>query len=171
MPNHNLLLVNNDKSSNDIIDSNQEKIFYLQINNNNNNNSKNINNNNTNTGCLENSVSKKNNCSSNGTKKIINRSIDEYLNLINCNESKKSLSRSSNGSLHDSASDNISYCKSNSATGLALLNKPVKVLICTESFHPYTSGIARRFKEIIERLSKRGFLIHIVTGCKVNTTL
>ncbi len=43
----------------------------------------------------------------------------------------------------------------------------LRVLICTESFHPYTSGIARRFKEIIRRLSKRNFLIHIVTGCKV----
>jgi hypothetical protein len=45
----------------------------------------------------------------------------------------------------------------------------LRVLIFTESFHPYTSGIARRFKEIIERLAKRGFLIHVVTGCRVNT--
>jgi len=43
-----------------------------------------------------------------------------------------------------------------------------RVLIFTESFHPYTSGIARRFKEILKRLSKRKcFLIHVVTGCKV----
>jgi len=47
---------------------------------------------------------------------------------------------------------------------------PLRILICTESFHPYTSGIARRFKEIIERLAKRGFLIHIVTGCKGSNT-
>ena len=47
---------------------------------------------------------------------------------------------------------------------------PLRILICTESFHPYTSGIARRFKEIIERLAKRGFLIHIVTGCKGSDT-
>lgn len=46
-------------------------------------------------------------------------------------------------------------------------NKPLRVLICTESFHPYTSGIARRFKEIIVRLCKRGYFIHILTGCKV----
>lgn len=43
-----------------------------------------------------------------------------------------------------------------------------RVLIFTESFHPYTSGIARRFKEILQRLSKcKHFLIHVVTGCKV----
>ena len=43
-----------------------------------------------------------------------------------------------------------------------------RVLIFTESFHPYTSGIARRLKEILKRLSKRRcFLIHVVTGCKV----
>jgi hypothetical protein len=43
----------------------------------------------------------------------------------------------------------------------------LRILICTESFHPYTSGIARRFKEIIRRLADRGFLIHIITGCRV----
>lgn len=46
-------------------------------------------------------------------------------------------------------------------------SKVTKILICTESFHPYTSGIARRFKEIIVRLAERGHLIHIITGCKV----
>jgi hypothetical protein len=46
----------------------------------------------------------------------------------------------------------------------------IRVLIITESFHPYTSGIARRFKEIIERLVERKFLIHVITGCKVLTT-
>lgn len=47
-------------------------------------------------------------------------------------------------------------------------NSPLRVLIFTESFHPYTSGIARRFKEILKRLSEsRLFLIHVVTGCKV----
>lgn len=43
----------------------------------------------------------------------------------------------------------------------------LKILICTESFHPYTSGIARRFKEIIIRLAKHGHRIHVITGCKV----
>lgn len=43
----------------------------------------------------------------------------------------------------------------------------LRVIIVTESFHPYTSGIARRFKEIIERLAKRGYRIHVITGCKV----
>ena len=47
-------------------------------------------------------------------------------------------------------------------------NDKTRVLIVTESFHPYTSGIARRFKEIIQRLVKRDFLIHIITGCKVS---
>jgi hypothetical protein len=45
--------------------------------------------------------------------------------------------------------------------------EPIRILIFTESFHPYTSGIARRFKEIITRLAKRGFRLHVVTGCKV----
>ena len=163
MPNHNLSLVNNDndKSSNDTIDSNQDK-YYHQVNNNNNNNNSN--------GSLGNfGHSKTNDCSSNGTKETNNMlSIDEYLNVIDSNDNRKNGLISSNGSLHNYASNNNSYSKSNSATGLSLLNKPLKVLICTESFHPYTSGIARRFKEIIERLSKRGFLIHIVTGCKVS---
>lgn len=43
----------------------------------------------------------------------------------------------------------------------------LKILICTESFHPYTSGIARRFKEIIIRLAEHGHQIHVITGCKV----
>ncbi|CAF0890859.1 unnamed protein product [Brachionus calyciflorus] len=47
----------------------------------------------------------------------------------------------------------------------------LKILICTESFHPYTSGIARRFKEIIIRLARQGFQIHIITGCKGCETL
>lgn len=47
-------------------------------------------------------------------------------------------------------------------------HRQLRIMIVTESFHPYTSGIARRFKEILQRLAKRGFLIHILTGCKVN---
>lgn len=47
-------------------------------------------------------------------------------------------------------------------------HRPLRIMIITESFHPYTSGIARRFKEILSRLAKRGFLIHILTGCKVS---
>lgn len=47
------------------------------------------------------------------------------------------------------------------------VSEATKILICTESFYPYTSGIARRFKEIIVRLAERGHLIHIITGCKV----
>lgn len=58
-------------------------------------------------------------------------------------------------------------------TSNEILNTDAKlrILILTESFHPYTSGIARRFKEIIERLVKQNFLIHVVTGCKVNKNL
>lgn len=45
--------------------------------------------------------------------------------------------------------------------------EPIRLLIFTESFHPYTSGIARRFKQIIEHLAETNrFLIHIVSGCK-----
>ena len=50
---------------------------------------------------------------------------------------------------------------------LSSIDSKIRILIITESFHPYTSGIARRFKEIIERLVKRNFLIHVITGCKV----
>lgn len=46
-----------------------------------------------------------------------------------------------------------------------------KVLIFTESFHPYTSGIARRFKTIIEHLAQTNeYLIHVVSGCKGHET-
>lgn len=46
-------------------------------------------------------------------------------------------------------------------------NKPIRLLIFTESFHPYTSGIARRFKTIIEYLAHTNeYLIHVVTGCQ-----
>lgn len=45
--------------------------------------------------------------------------------------------------------------------------KRLRVLIFTESFYPYTSGIARRFIEIISRLAVKNFKIHILTGIKV----
>ena len=54
---------------------------------------------------------------------------------------------------------------------IANREEKIRVMIFTESFHPYTSGIARRFKEIIRRLVKRNFLIHVVTGCKVNFSI
>jgi hypothetical protein len=45
---------------------------------------------------------------------------------------------------------------------------PIRLLIVTESFHPYTSGIARRFQELIKRLCLTNeFRIHIITGVKV----
>ncbi len=47
----------------------------------------------------------------------------------------------------------------------------IRLLIFTESFHPYTSGIARRFKTIIEHLAHTNrYLIHIVSGCKNRET-
>lgn len=48
------------------------------------------------------------------------------------------------------------------------IQRPLRIMIITESFHPYTSGIARRFKEVLQRLAKRGFRVHILTGCKVS---
>ena len=36
----------------------------------------------------------------------------------------------------------------------------LRVLIFNESFYPYTSGISRRFIEIIKRLAKKNFKIH-----------
>lgn len=44
----------------------------------------------------------------------------------------------------------------------------LRIMIITESFHPYTSGIARRFKEILKRLAQRGYFLHVLTGCQVN---
>ena len=71
----------------------------------------------------------------------------------------------------DLNNNNISISKSDrfllASSSVTKKSAALRVLICTESFHPYTSGIARRFKEIIRRLAKRNFLIHIVTGCKV----
>ena len=40
-------------------------------------------------------------------------------------------------------------------------------LLFAESFPSFTSGITRRFKEIIRRLAKRKHHIHVITGCKV----
>lgn len=46
-------------------------------------------------------------------------------------------------------------------------DKPLRILLFAESFPSFTSGITRRFKEIIRRLAKRKHSIHVITGCKV----
>jgi len=74
-----------------------------------------------------------------------------------------------NYELFTTSTSNITSTSSNITNNEQAVKRVLRVLIFTESFHPYTSGIARRFKEIIERLATRGFLIHVVTGCKVNT--
>ncbi|CAF3134650.1 unnamed protein product [Rotaria sp. Silwood2] len=43
---------------------------------------------------------------------------------------------------------------------------PLRILLFAESFPSFTSGITRRFKEIIRRLAKRKHYIHVITGCK-----
>ena len=43
----------------------------------------------------------------------------------------------------------------------------MRILIFSESFYPYTSGISRRLIEIIKRLIRNGFRIHVVTGMAV----
>ncbi|CAF1515319.1 unnamed protein product [Adineta ricciae] len=43
---------------------------------------------------------------------------------------------------------------------------PLRILLFAESFPSFTSGITRRFKEIIRRLAKRKHRIHVITGCK-----
>lgn len=48
-------------------------------------------------------------------------------------------------------------------------DRHLRILIFTESFYPYTSGISRRFIEIITRLTKRNCKIHIVTGTNVSS--
>ncbi|KAI3379951.1 hypothetical protein SNEBB_002665 [Seison nebaliae] len=47
-----------------------------------------------------------------------------------------------------------------------MFEKKYRLLIFTESFHPYTSGICRRFKEIIRHMDPHLYDIHIVTGCR-----
>ena len=47
---------------------------------------------------------------------------------------------------------------------------PLRILLFAESFPSFTSGITRRFKEIIRRLAKRQHHIHVITGCKVKHT-
>ncbi|CAF0868576.1 unnamed protein product [Rotaria sordida] len=42
----------------------------------------------------------------------------------------------------------------------------LRILLFAESFPSFTSGITRRFKEIIRRLAKRKHYIHVITGCK-----
>lgn len=43
----------------------------------------------------------------------------------------------------------------------------LRILLFAESFPSFTSGITRRFKEIIRRLAKKRHRIHVITGCKV----
>lgn len=45
--------------------------------------------------------------------------------------------------------------------------KHLRILIFAESFPSFTSGITRRFKEIIRRLATYEHDIHVITGCKV----
>jgi glycosyltransferase involved in cell wall biosynthesis len=45
-------------------------------------------------------------------------------------------------------------------------DEPLRILLFAESFPSFTSGITRRFKEIIRRLAKRKHYIHVITGCK-----
>jgi len=45
--------------------------------------------------------------------------------------------------------------------------QPLRILLFAESFPSFTSGITRRFKEIIRRLAKRKHYVHVITGCKV----
>ncbi len=44
---------------------------------------------------------------------------------------------------------------------------PLRILLFDESFPSFTSGITRRFKEILTRLAQRKHHIHVITGCKV----
>ena len=50
----------------------------------------------------------------------------------------------------------------------SIYKKSFRVLIFIESFYPYTSGISRRFIEIVTRLAEKDFRIHLVTGTHVN---
>ncbi|CAF3270863.1 unnamed protein product [Rotaria socialis] len=44
-------------------------------------------------------------------------------------------------------------------------DEPLRILLFSESFPSFTSGVVRRFKEIVRRLVKRRHHIHIITGC------
>jgi hypothetical protein len=46
--------------------------------------------------------------------------------------------------------------------------EPMRILIFSESFYPYTSGISRRFIEVVTRLAVYGFKVHILTGAEVS---
>jgi hypothetical protein len=94
-------------------------------------------------------------------------SDDRHINLIqsDINNNAKSTHFAATLSSAPSFSPEVTYQPTNLQTSSVNI---YRVLIFTESFHPYTSGIARRLKEILKRLSKRKcFLIHVVTGCKV----
>ncbi|CAF4001389.1 unnamed protein product, partial [Rotaria sp. Silwood1] len=47
-------------------------------------------------------------------------------------------------------------------------DEPLRILLFAESFPSFTSGVTRRFKEIIRRLVKNHHHIHVITGCKVS---
>ena len=97
---------------------------------------------------------------------------NNYLMIKSIKQSINSESKYSTSVVHTEKQIDLKLANGSSSIinncGLSSIkpSRGLRILICTESFHPYTSGIARRFKEIIRRLADRGFLIHIITGCR-----
>jgi hypothetical protein len=73
-----------------------------------------------------------------------------------------------NYNLNQCSDKNCSDLKSNLDENKVIMKKPLRILIFNESFYPYTSGISRRFIEIITRLARNNFKIHLVTGTNVS---
>lgn len=47
-------------------------------------------------------------------------------------------------------------------------DKPLRILLFAESFPSFTSGVVRRFKEIVRRLAYKRHHVHVITGCNVS---
>ncbi|CAF0776617.1 unnamed protein product [Didymodactylos carnosus] len=64
----------------------------------------------------------------------------------------------------------INYDQTEVPTKNGVEHRALRILLFAESFPSFTSGITRRFKEIIRRLAKKGHYIHVITGCKNAST-
>ncbi|CAF1031559.1 unnamed protein product [Adineta ricciae] len=72
---------------------------------------------------------------------------------------------SSTSNVVDKCSTSIDHCYQSYTNGFHH-DEPLRILLFAESFPSFTSGITRRFKEIIRRLANRKHHIHVITGCK-----
>ncbi|CAF1180085.1 unnamed protein product [Adineta steineri] len=79
--------------------------------------------------------------------------------------SVSSIEESSTPNIVEKRTNKIDYCHQSYTNGYTH-DEPLRILLFAESFPSFTSGITRRFKEIIRHLVKKKHHIHVITGCK-----